>query len=79
MRAKLLVRTALTPRKIFTYNGTIGVPFLWANLTGPQIADLKINPDNSVSDDTKAQARLTFMRGDRSNEEGQGGTYSFRS
>lgn len=66
-------------RKIFTYNGTIGVPFQWANLTSAQQADLKINPDASVSDDTKAQARLSFLRGDRTNDEGAGGTYTFRN
>ena len=68
-----------TTRKIFTYNGTDGTPFSWGTLTATQKADFKINPDNSVSDDTKAEARLDFIRGDRANEEGQSGPYSFRS
>ncbi len=71
--------TPVTSRKIFTYNGTQGVPFAWGNLTVAQKSDLKVNPDNSVSDDTKAQARLSYLRGDRSNEEGQNGTYTFRN
>ncbi len=66
-------------RTIFTYNGTQGVPFLWANLTTAQQADLKINPDGSSAIDLKAQARLNFLRGDRTNEKGAGGTYSFRN
>lgn len=69
----------VTSRKVFTYDGTDGVPFLWANLTAAQKDDLKVNPDASVSDDTKGEARLNFLRGDRSNEEGQGGTYNFRN
>ena len=67
-----------TTRNIFTYNGTDGVPFTWGNLTAIQQGDLKINPDNTVSSDAKAQARLNFLRGDSSNEEGSAGTYNFR-
>jgi type IV pilus assembly protein PilY1 len=66
-------------RKIFTYNGTDGVPFRWAGLTAAQKADLKVNPDNTISNDAKAQARLDFLRGDRTNETGNNGTYTFRN
>ncbi len=66
-------------RKIFTYNGTQGVPFQWGNLTTSQQADLKTNPDGSTSADSKAQARLNFLRGDRSNDaDNSSRTYTFR-
>jgi len=68
-------------RKIFTYNGSDGVPFTWDNLTTGQQADLRINPDNSVESDVNApiaKARLAFLRGDDTNEADNSGTYSFR-
>lgn len=69
-----------TSRNIFTYNGSTGVPFLWANLTATQQADFKVEPNNTVTTDaSKSLARLNFMRGDRSNEDGSGGTYTFRN
>lgn len=67
-----------------------GIPFRWASLTDGQKNDLKTNPDGSdgiggstdtsviAASETKAQARLNFLRGDRSNEFSQSGTYSFR-
>ncbi len=68
---------ATNPRNIFTYNGTEGKPFVWANLTIEQQADLKKNPDTTDSDATQAEARLNYLRGDRSNE-GSSGSYAFR-
>lgn len=51
-------------RNILTYNGSAGVPFRWANLTGDQQADL-----SSVScTGCTGQQALNFIRGDRSNE-----------
>lgn len=66
-------------RKILTINGGTGVPFQWANLDAAQKADLKTNPDGSPGSDAIGQARLNFLRGDGSNEIGNGGTYSFRN
>ncbi len=60
-------------RNIFTYDGKDGVPFAWEKLTSVQQDDFKKGVDED-----KAKARLQYIRGDRSNETGQGGTYSFR-
>jgi len=70
-------------RKIFTYNRDTkkGIPFKWDNLSEDQKKDLLTNPDNSVDSITagsaKAQARLAYLRGNKSNE-GDGTTYQFR-
>ena len=68
---------ATNPRNIFTYNGTEGKSFVWANLTAEQQADLKKNPDTTDSDATEAEARVNYLRGDRSNE-GSNGSFAFR-
>lgn len=70
------VVSPVTSRKIFTYDGTDGKQFIWADLTAAQQADLKINPNNTISDDATALTRLNFLRGDRSNE---GGSLRLRS
>ncbi len=64
------------PRTIYTYNDTDGVEFVWGNLTNSQKDDLRTNPDSTLSNDTTAQARLDFIKGDRSNE---GAGLSFRT
>ncbi len=56
------------PRVILTYNGTSGTPFQWPNLTTTQRDDLKTSPTGGTDSDTVAQARLDYLRGDRSNE-----------
>jgi type IV pilus assembly protein PilY1 len=68
-------------RKIITYNNATGngIPFQWTNLTTNQKDDLKIEPDGSSSDITKAQEKLNFLRGDRSNEQLNTGSYTFRN
>ena len=76
-----------TTRKIFTYNETNneGVKFRWGKLSNKQKNDLRKNPDNTSSSDNnnhKAKARLAYLRGDRTNEEleggGTNGDYAFR-
>jgi type IV pilus assembly protein PilY1 len=68
------------PREILTHDGTTGVPFRWANLNTTQEDDLKtsptgiIDPDPLVAD-AIGQARLAYLRGDRSDE---GTGYFFR-
>ncbi len=64
------------PRVIMTHNGTDGIPFQWANITTAQKDDLRTNPAGGTDSDTKAQARLNYLRGDRSNE---GAGYNFRT
>ncbi|MCK5829675.1 MAG: hypothetical protein KAH20_05185, partial [Methylococcales bacterium] len=67
-------------RKVFTYNDVTGngVRFRWGRLSATQKADLRKNPDNTNSDNNKARKRLQYLRGSRVNEEGRGGTYTFR-
>ncbi len=64
------------PRVVLTHNGTDGVAFQWANLTTAQQNDLKTNPAGGTDADAKAQARLNYIRGDRTNE---GSGYNFRT
>ncbi|MEE8364660.1 MAG: PilC/PilY family type IV pilus protein, partial [Gammaproteobacteria bacterium] len=72
---------SVNPRTILTYDKSAGVadgvPFQWANLSIDMQADLRTNPAGSA--DTIAsgigQARLDYIRGDRSNE---GTGFAFR-
>lgn len=68
----------VTSRTIITHDGSVGVPFQWANLTEPQKNDLRTEPNGTVGVDVKAQARVNYIRGDKANEEGKGGTYTFK-
>ena len=74
-------------RAIITYDKTLnisgnvgnGVPFLWNNLTTAQKNDFRTEPNGTLTaDDVKAEARLDFLRGDRTNETLAQGTYAFR-
>ncbi len=60
------------PRKVFTYNKSLatpdGVPFQWANLSTDMKNDLKTNAIGGTDPDTTGEARLDYLRGDRSNE-----------
>lgn len=69
-----------TTRNIITYNTSTGngIPFQWANLTNIQQNDLKKEPDGSSSNNAKAQAKLNYLRGDRTNEHSSTGSYTFR-
>jgi type IV pilus assembly protein PilY1 len=69
----------VTSRSIITHNGSTGTPFQWTNLTTSQQNDLRTEPNATIGTDTKAQARLNFIRGDRTNEQGRGGSYTFRA
>ncbi len=66
-----------SPRQILTWNGTQGTPFEWdtSKLTTEMMNDLRTNPDGSTGPDAVAQARLSYLRGDRSNENSG---YAFR-
>ena len=63
-------------RTILTYNGTQGIPFQWADISTAQRDDLRTSSSGGVDSDAKAQARLDFLRGDRTNE---GTGYGFRT
>jgi len=65
------------PRTIITHNGTRGVPFRWdtAALSANMVNDLKTNSSGGTDTDTVGEARLNYLRGDRSNE---GTGYRFR-
>lgn len=54
-------------RVIMTYNGSSGVPFRWSTLTQTQQSDLSFGAD-SGDEATLGQARLAYLRGDRSRE-----------
>lgn len=62
-------------RVILTHDGTSGVPFRWPNISSDMKADLRINSLGNIDNDTIAQARLDYLRGDTSNE---GTGYQFR-
>ena len=61
---------APSSRVMLTYDGSKGVPFQWdTNTLSPSMVnDLKTNPSGGVDSDAVAQARLEYLRGDRSNE-----------
>ncbi len=59
----------INPRQIITYDGSDGIPFQWDKLAAFQKDDLRINPTGAAdADDTNAQARLAYLKGDRHNE-----------
>lgn len=64
------------PRQIITFDGSDGIPFQWANITAAQKNDLKMNPAGGVDSDTIGEARLNYIRGDRTNESAG---YNFRT
>ncbi|EAR20901.1 type 4 fimbrial biogenesis protein PilY1 [Nitrococcus mobilis Nb-231] len=70
-------RTAAN-RQIVTYNpatGT-GVPFQWADLNSSQTTFLNRASDGTV--DSEGEARLHYLRGDRSQEQSNGGGFRDR-
>jgi type IV pilus assembly protein PilY1 len=60
------------PRTLLTYDNSAGVKdgaaFQWASLSSDMKNDLKTNASGGTDSDTIAQARLDYLRGDRSNE-----------
>jgi type IV pilus assembly protein PilY1 len=63
---------ASSARSIITWNGSNGVPFQWNKLSSAQQAAL-------TAGETKDDTRLKFLRGDRSNEVNNNGTYRSRT
>jgi type IV pilus assembly protein PilY1 len=64
---------ASSARTILSYSGTTGIPFQWSNLTSSQKSTLTAGDATSNSD------RLNFLRGDRTKEVANGGSYRNRS
>jgi type IV pilus assembly protein PilY1 len=66
---------SVTPsaRRIYTHNGTGGVNFLWPNLSALQQGLLRGSDAATVG-----QARLEYLRGERSGEQTNGGTLRTR-
>ncbi len=56
------------PRTILTHDGVDGVPFQWDDLSTAQQDDLRVSPSGGVDTDTVAEARVDYLRGDRSDE-----------
>ncbi|NOX10047.1 MAG: hypothetical protein GXP22_11305 [Gammaproteobacteria bacterium] len=69
---------AVSPRVILTHDGSTGIPFQWADLASTQQGDLKTNPAGGTDSNVIGEARLDFIRGDRSNE-GSGLGFRMRS
>ncbi|CAJ0865544.1 pilus assembly protein [Ralstonia flatus] len=65
--------TAQTARSILSWNGSAGIPLQWGNLTTAQKAALTAGDASSTS------ARLSYLRGDRSQEVTSGGSGTFRA
>lgn len=63
---------APTARSILTWNGTTGIPFQWSSLTSAQQTAL------TAGDSSASSARLAYLRGDRSYEYSNGGSYRSR-
>lgn len=62
-----------TSRALLTWNGTQGIPFQWTNLTTAQRNAL------TAGDATATSSRLSYLRGDRSQEITSSGTGTFRT
>jgi len=69
---------ATAPRTMLTFDGTDGVPFQWDSLTAAQRNDLKTAPNGALEDDSAGQARLAYLRGNRS-DEGSGRNFRVRA
>lgn len=65
-------------RIIATYSARGGIPFRWSSLDGTQQAALNRNPVNGSTDALGAQ-RVDYVRGDRSRERSNGGTFRTRT
>ncbi len=65
-------------RTILTFDGSSGIPFRWNDLTTAQKNDLRTNPSGGLDSSTVGEARLDYIRGDRS-DEGAGNNFRLRS
>jgi len=74
-----LDKQSASSRTILTYNDTTnaGIPFEWSDLSATEQGALETNPLGGTDSATEGQARLNYLRGDRSNE-GKNG-YKFRA
>ncbi|RMD80039.1 MAG: hypothetical protein D6809_02220 [Gammaproteobacteria bacterium] len=63
------------PRVVLSFDGSDGVPFRWGQLSNAQRDDLRTNPNGGLDPAAVGQARLDYLRGDRSQE---GAGYGFR-
>lgn len=67
--AGLLLTARTAPRNIFTWNGTVGVPFQWGNLSSAQQSLLNDNPaTTAVDNDGLGSQRVDYLRGVRTRE-----------
>ena len=66
-------------RTLLTYNSTTdqGIPFRWADLSTSQQTDLNTTPYTTTTDGL-GQQRLAYLRGSRSQEQVNGGTFRNR-
>jgi type IV pilus assembly protein PilY1 len=64
------------PRQMISYNGSAGIPFEWNNLSITQQTALNLDVNGTA--DTLGQDRLDYLRGDRLQEESNGGPFRNR-
>ncbi|MDD5033544.1 MAG: PilC/PilY family type IV pilus protein [Methylococcaceae bacterium] len=66
---------SITPstRKVWTWDGTAGVSFSWANLSATQIAALNKNGSGTV--DNLGESRVAWLRGDSSKDQKKAGPF----
>ncbi len=69
---------AAASRNILTYSGGEGAPFTTAGISAAQMALLNINPDTGANDGRGAD-RLSYLRGNRSLERQNGGSFRNRT
>ncbi|MGL5814388.1 MAG: pilus assembly protein [Aeromonas sp.] len=67
------VMPAPAARRIFTLQGGAGINFTWSDFNATNKALF------AISGDTLGEARVNYLRGDRSREQGRGGTFRDRS
>lgn len=75
----LLQGVTHSTRKVITHHpvNRTGIPFAWSSLAPAQQNDLRTNAGGTLDADTVGQARLDFIKGDRSNE-GKGQNFRIR-
>ncbi|WP_435100661.1 pilus assembly protein [Arhodomonas sp. AD133] len=67
-----------TTRNLYTANSNgSGIPLEWGDLSTAQRNDLRTNPDGTQGSDTLAQARLDYVKGNRTHE-ASGTAHDFR-
>jgi len=74
-----LATTAAEDRTIITWAENQGVAFQWDSLTTTQKADLQTSPTGKTETEALGQARLQYLRGNRTNESPSGLGFRTRS